>query len=142
MKVFIIFLGLLLINVTFLTYQGDLSHYMKLRGFLKAVAEECACGAAMYYDEERYSTGELVIDREEAEKYTAYITEKAETLLDGQSKGELRYEIETAGTPEEPPAVTVTVTLVTVQDLFRLPFLTAKQVARAAKYELAVPGVE
>ena len=73
MKVFIVFLGLLIANVTFITYQGDLARYLRLQDFLKATAEECACGAAEYYDEEAFSRGEMLVDAVEAEKYVKYI---------------------------------------------------------------------
>jgi len=50
MKVFIVFLGIFLINISFLSYQGDMGRYVRCQAFLKAVAEECAAGSALYYD--------------------------------------------------------------------------------------------
>jgi len=143
-----VFLGLLIVNVTFIAYQGDMSHYLRVREFLKATAEECACGAAQYYDTEAFSRGAMVINEEEAEKYVAYITQKAEQVLAGGSGGTLAYEMNIegqggpgGGEPSGSPAVVVKLTLTTA-DLFRLPFLKAEQVARAAKYELVGTGGE
>ncbi len=150
MKVFIIFLGLLIANVTFITYQGDLSRYLRIQEFLKATAEECACGAAQYYDEEAFSRGVMAVDPVEAEKYAQYITAKAEDILLPETGGSLEYEMKIlpgstegagAGEPAGSPAVVVKLTLTTT-DLFRLSFLKAEQVTRAAKYELVGTGGE
>ena len=38
MKVFIVFIALLMVSMTFITYQGDLNRYVRLQTFMKAVA--------------------------------------------------------------------------------------------------------
>ncbi|MGI6732838.1 MAG: hypothetical protein ACOX4J_01500 [Anaerovoracaceae bacterium] len=142
MKVFIVFIALLIVNMTFITYQGDLNRYVRLQTFLKAVAEEAAAGAALYYDEVSYSHGSMVINREESEKYLEYLLTQADQILDLEEGESLTAEMEIiddeSGAAEEgvPPSVTVTLRL-TVSDLFRLPFLSREQVVRSAKYELA-----
>ncbi|MDD3350078.1 MAG: hypothetical protein PHC40_04380 [Eubacteriales bacterium] len=137
MKVFIVFLGLLIANITFITYQGDLARYLRLQDFLKATAEECACGAAGYYDEEAFSRGEMLVNAVEAEKYVKYITAQAEELLEADPGGTLSYQIEIL--PSELPSVEVQLTLKT-SDLFRLSFLKVEEVTRTAKYELVGAG--
>lgn len=143
MKVFIVFIGLLFVNVTFITYQGDLDRYIQLQTFLKSVAEECAAGAALYYDEEAYSQGLMIINQGEAEKYADDIVERAtHTLALGEGEN-LSYEIEfvddsTGGAADQGVSPSVVVTLrFTTADLFRLSFLKVEQVVRSAKYELA-----
>ena len=42
MKVLIVFLGLLLINLSFLSYHSDIDRFEKLQINLKAAAEEAA----------------------------------------------------------------------------------------------------
>jgi hypothetical protein len=154
MKVFIVFMGLLIVNVSFLSYQGDLGRYVRCQAFLKAAAEECAAGAALYYDEAAYSDGQFRFKYEEGQEYIDYILEesKGESPLPRGSAltyeaafrdDYLGYEDEDGsgrgygngpGT-ENIPSVTVELTAVT-EDLFRLPFLEVTEIKRAAKYEL------
>lgn len=141
MKVFIIFIGLLILNVTFITYHGDLNHYIQLQTFLKATAEECAAGASLYYDEDAYSRGMMVINQTEANKYVNDLVERASQILSLEDTEGLSYEMKIAddssGDLEQgmPPNVVVTLRLTTA-DLFRLSFIKIEQVVRSAKYEL------
>lgn len=135
MKVLIVFIGLLIVNVTFVIYQGDLGRYIHLQTFIKAAAEECAAGAALYYDEEAYSHGNMIINQNEAIRYTDFIVEKATRILDLKEGENLSYEMEIDNS-ERSPTVAITLQL-TTRDLFRLPFLKVEQVVRSAKYQLA-----
>jgi len=78
MKVFIVFLGVLIINISFLCYQGDLGRYLRTQAAMKALAEECGAGAALFYDAEAYGDGSMVANREEALKYTDYVLHNAD----------------------------------------------------------------
>lgn len=154
MKVFIVFMGLLIINVSFLSYQGDLGRYVRCQAFLKAVAEECAAGASLYYDKEAYSGGKLRFNYEEGRKYIEYLIEESSRLAPLSGDSIIAYEVsfqddflgyeggsgsgpDGGGTveTENNPSVTVELTAAT-EDLFRLPFLEVTEVKRAAKYEL------
>lgn len=135
MKVFIVFLGIFLINVSFLSYQGDLGRYVRCQAFLKAVAEECASGAALYYDEEAYSEGQLRFYADEGREYIEYILEESKNKMPLPPGSVIRYEAVFQDEGAEIPSVTVELTAVT-EDLFRLPFLEVKEIRRAAKYEL------
>ena len=53
-----------------------MGRYLRLQGDLKAIAEECAAGAAMYFDEEAYALGDMVIKDEEAVKYVEHVVLK------------------------------------------------------------------
>lgn len=142
MKVFIVFIAFLIVNTTFITFAGDLNRYVRLQTYMKAAAEEAAAGAALYYDEEAFSRGMMVINREEGEKYISGQIAQIERNLDLKEGESLRAEVEVvddregAADPGAPPAVTVTLCL-TVTDLFRLPFVCREQVVRSARYELA-----
>lgn len=142
MKVFLVFLSLLMVNVTFVTYQGDMNRYLQLRAFLKAEAEECAAGASLYYDEEAFSNGRMVIAETEARAYVNRITEEAAASHMIPPDGKLFWSMTIAddekGYPdgERDPSVTVNLHLNT-PDLFRLPFLEVTEVSREAKYQLA-----
>ncbi|NLP29845.1 MAG: hypothetical protein GX363_01800 [Clostridiales bacterium] len=142
MKVFIVFIGLLILNVTFITYQGDLNRYVQLQNYLKAVAEECASGASLYYDEEAYSEGLMVINRVEAIKYVEDRVGRAFDSLNLEEKESLSYDIEIiddSSGESLSPYVIVTLRLNT-NDLFRLSFLKVNRVVRSAKYELVDYG--
>ena len=142
MKIFIVFLGMMLVSITFIAFQGDMAQYLRLQMAMKAAAEEAAAGAALYYDEEAYSRGLMVIKEEEARKYTDYIVKRAEEDMDLKEGESLEAVLEICddekGQREEGkgPSVQVAFILQT-KDLFRLSFLRVQQVVRAAKYELA-----
>ncbi len=142
MKVFIVFIALLVVSMTFVTYQGDLNRYVQLQTFLKAAAEEAAAGAALYYDEVAYSHGLMIINRVEGEKYIEDLVNRARHRLDLKPGESLSAEVEVRddsdAAADRGPAPFVTVTLrLRVKDMFRLPFLSREEVVRSAKYELA-----
>ncbi len=135
MKVFIVFLGIFMINISFLSYQGDMGRYVRCQAFLKAVAEECAAGAALYYDEDAYSEGQLCFYRDEGRKYIEYIIEESKKEMPLPVGSGITYEAVFQDEGTEIPSVTVELTAAT-EDLFRLPFLEVEEIKRAAKYEL------
>lgn len=135
MKVFIVFLGIFLINVSFLSYQGDMGRYVRCQAFLKAVAEECAAGAALYYDSEAYSEGRLLFCRDEGLKYIEYILEGSKREMPLPAGSTITYKAFFEDADAEIPSVIVELTAAT-EDLFRLPFLEIREIKRAAKYEL------
>lgn len=132
-----------MINVSFLTYQGDMGRYVRCQTFLKAVAEECAAGAALYYDEASYSDGKLQFYYEEGRGYIEYIMEESKNDMPMPKDSVITYDVvfqddylgyEETG-EEKNPSVTVEITAAT-KDLFRLPFLEVTEIKRAAMYEL------
>lgn len=147
MKVFIVFLALFTVGISFVSYQGDMSRYVYMQTVLKEACEECAAGAALCLEEEEYGDGRLVFDREEglryAEKYTAHIVQGS--LGDSVKSAEctLRFKDDetndfAAGDAEYSsayPTVSAEIRLET-EDLFGLPFLTVTELARSACYEL------
>jgi len=140
MKVFIVFIGLLIINMSFLSFQGDLGRYVRCQTFLKAIAEECAAGAALYYDEAAYSDGQFRFNYEEGREYIGYLMEESKLGMPLPKNSIITYEVvfqdDYLGYEEEEnPSVKVDITAVT-GDLFHLPFLEVREINRAAKYEL------
>ena len=141
MKVLIVFLAMLIVNTTFIVHQGDLNKYVRLQAFLKAVCEEAAAGASLYYDEEYYSRGLMVINQDEGRKYIDYQVAQAEQNLGIGGMESLTAEIQIvddiSGVLESGMSPSVTVTLyLHVKDLFRLPLMNRDQVVRSARYEL------
>ena len=146
MKILIVFLGLLLINISFLSYHSDLDRFEKMQVTLKAAAEEAAAGAALCQDEAQYGKGFLVIDRQGAEEYVEFVAGDVERRLPSSMEAQVDYEmeifddekgydgIETHGGMEAYPAVWVRLT-VHSRDLFRLPFLEKTVTKRSAIYQ-------
>ena len=146
MKVFIVFLAMLVLNVTFLCQWRDMDRYELLQKELKAMAEECASGAALYDDMEAYSLGRLSIDEEAAEVYLSLQLEKysASTQLGRWGVLEARMELyddvkgyegaAVHGISGIGPAVMVELTYIG-RDLFRLPFSCVTMLRRKAIYQ-------
>ncbi len=76
MKVFIVFLALVLLNVNMMVFQDDYLMYENLQKSVKVIADDCAYGSAMLYDEESYGEGFLKYDTEEATKYIQHVIDK------------------------------------------------------------------
>ena len=146
MKVLIVFLGLLLINVSFLAYQSDMDRYVKLQTNLKAAAEDAAAGASLCQDEAEYGKGYLVIDNFEAEEYVSFVAEDVKRKLPDYLEADVQYEMkifddskgyegaELYGLEKMLPAVWVRFTI-NSKDIFRLPFLEKTETHRSAVYQ-------
>ena len=73
MKLFIVFLAIVILNISFLTFQSDLSRYLHMQGTIKAMAEECAAGAALFFKTPEYADGYLVAEADEANKHIEFM---------------------------------------------------------------------
>lgn len=129
MKVFLVFLALLFINLNFFVYSSDLQRYEKIEMRMKAAAEDCAAGSALYYEEETYGEGHFQIDKKRAEDYMYMQLAEAEQDLKQYVRGKLTGCIEVG---ERETMVTV---IYQGEDLFRLPFLEKTNLKRVAKYK-------
>ena len=141
MKVFIVFLCILLVSVGFLVYEGDYSNYLRLGEYLKDLAEEAAIAAAMYFDAHNFGQGLYILSETEGEKAVGYMIAEANASLAQVREGILTYELELFDAEkgfdgnDTYPSAKVTVTY-TCEDLFRLPFLRVTSVSRQGKYEI------
>jgi len=131
MKIFIVFAALLLVNVWALSYQGDIGRYTHVQTLLKATAEECAAGAALFLNEETYAEGRIEFDREAGQKYAdaylAYTVGKIKNIDVKSYNCSLSFD-------DDNCSVTARITL-TTGDVFRLPFLSVTRIQRESKYE-------
>lgn len=130
MKVLIIFFAITILNTSFLIYQTDMNSYIRENTFIKAVAEECAAGASLFYDEEALSEGYYVFNREECEKYVQYIIEK--NFPDTEN---IAYEIVYYDTPGLSDTGIEVNILSKDKDRFRLSYLEKSSIKRGAYYE-------
>jgi hypothetical protein len=146
LKVFIVFMALLVLNVGFLGHSADMDRYARLQRQLKWLAEEGASGAALLRDEAEYSAGRLCVDRQAAEGYIAYLLEhhQSQLLSDPSSAISAHMEVydekkgyegaDAYGIPETGPAVALRLEW-DGPDLFRLPFLTVTHLERTVTYQ-------
>lgn len=147
MKVFIVFMAMMLVLTGFLIFSADMGRYVRLQGHLKALAEECAAGASLFTDAERYSAGETVIDYDDAAAYVGFMTAasvRGDPMFIGADitstvrifDDEKGYEgSEIFGIKKEKPAVVVTLAYTASGDIFRLPFLSEYNLTRTAAYQ-------
>ena len=141
MKVFIVFLCVLLISVGFFVYEGDLSNYLRLEEYLKNLAEEAAVAAAMYYDVQSFGQGLYILSETEGLKAVGYLVNEANNALSRVREGFLTYRLELFDAEkgfdgrDTHPSAKVTVTY-TCADLFRLPFQRVTSITRQGKYEI------
>jgi hypothetical protein len=148
MKVLIVFLGMLLICTAFMFYQNDVGRYMRAQTALKALAEECAAGAALYFDADAYALGRMLFNEDEARAYIAHmLAASGVPAPDAEAQGPITATVTfcddrapyggSAGgfAAVRHPSVIVKLRVATA-DLFRLPFLTVTALEREAMYEL------
>ena len=142
MKVFLVFFGLLIVNVSFMVYMGDMSVYVHDQKTLKAVCEECAAGAALILDEDEYAEGRLVFDEDAcygyAEDHIAYAL-KSTGMAGDDFECSLTFEDDergySEGNTERYPSVVCRVSVDT-GEIFHTPGLSLTRLERTAKYEV------
>ena len=115
-----------------LSYAGDLNNYVSLQRRLKALAEECAAGAALFIDPAGFAEGTLTIDEDDAYAYAEFMINKANSNT-GPLTGVFDVSLSFDG-----PEVTATVSF-TGEDMFRLPMIDVFGAARTAAYKWEAP---
>jgi hypothetical protein len=145
MKPLLVFMGMLLICSAFVFYQSDMGRYIRAQTEMKALAEECAAGAALYYEEAAYAGGEMVFNREEGRRHIEHLLGSAAAGADFEAAGPVSYTVAFYDDHSDPadrpagftahPSVVVRLSVAT-KDIFRLPFLSVTRLERAAMYEL------
>jgi hypothetical protein len=139
---------MLLICAAFVFYQSDMGRYMRAQTNLKALAEECAAGAALYFDEAAYAEGRMIFNESEARAYIAHmLSTSGVPLPDVRAAGPVAATVSFYddrgsygvglgnGVVIDRPSVVVRLTVAT-EDVFRLPFMTVTTLEREAMYEL------
>ena len=143
MKVFIVACAVFMMGFTCLVYETDMGAYMYEQETLKMVTEEASCRGALCLDGEAYSRGEIVFDRELADRcIEEYMDTIGGLFLNGSGYSReytVIYEDDMSGyaadNVEHCPSVTVEMSI-TTDDFFRLPVLSADTITRRSKYEL------
>jgi hypothetical protein len=139
---------MMLICSAFVFYQNDMGRYMRAQTALKALAEECAAGAALYFDDEAYAEGHMIFNETEARAYIAHMLTTsgvpspdvraagsvAATVSFYDDRGSYGAVLGAFGVVMHPSVVVKL--RVETEDIFRLPFLTVTALEREAMYEL------
>lgn len=73
MKPFLFTLAMVTLFSIFLVYQTDNNTYIRQLEKLKYVADECSAAAGLLYDEEAYSEGITIYNKEECNQVIAYL---------------------------------------------------------------------
>ena len=141
MKVFIVFLGLLIVNANLMNFHGGLGRYIELQNTFKMASEECAAQAALLLDEEAYREGVIVFDYEAGQKdamnYLAHICHGF-GIYNGYDLT-LQYEDDRRSysitNPGRLPRVTATIS-VDVSSLFTRTPLKSSFIERSSCYEV------
>lgn len=141
MKVFIVFLSLLIVEVSLMTFHSGLGRYIELQNTFKMASEECAAQAALLLNEEEFKSGEIVFDYEKGQSdTTAYLAHCCRQLgiPDGYTLN-LLYEDDfcqySDKNTEHRPRVTATIS-VDVSRLFVSPPFENTVITRSSCYEL------
>jgi hypothetical protein len=147
-KALLVFMAMLLVCAAFVFYQNDMGRYMRAQTALKALADECAAGAALYFDEEAYAEGRMIFNEDEGRRYIAHmLATSGIPAPDVRAAGPVTASVSfyddrgayggSAGAfgVVNHPSVVVRLRVAT-EDVFRLPFLTVTELERETMYEL------
>ncbi|WP_240416482.1 hypothetical protein [Paenibacillus periandrae] len=80
MKIFILWMSLFLLNMTFLNIQDEYNRAERQYIKLKYIAEEAAAAATQYHDSIAYSNGSMVFNQSEGIKAAEYVIRKGLNL--------------------------------------------------------------
>ena len=131
MKVFMVFLALMIVNLSFFVFTADFNNYSYLCNDLKILAEECACTAAQAVDEYSYALGEPRINEDLALEYAQHTLDSCTSVMPRLRNGTTDITELTANDG----AVSVSLCYTSQADFFRLPFLQKYTAVRTAVYE-------
>lgn len=121
MKNFLVFMAMLIINLSFLTFRSDMNRCIRMQARIEKFAAECAMGATQILNPEAYSLGDMDCELEAAQSYVEYMVEKFNKSDTLAGRGRLSAVLDIAEAGE---GITVEVTVnYSGQDMFRLPFL-------------------
>ena len=130
MKVFLVFLALMIVFSGAFVFAEDSLRFVLLQKRLKVLAEECAEAAAMCIDEERSAQdGQVRIDLNRGQAAAQEVLKRTD-YLKIFGKAELRVSISAYGSSGVRAEV-----VWRGEDLMRLSFIKKQQAARTAAYE-------
>lgn len=143
MKVYLSFTAIVTVLLMTMCFGADMKLYEREQWVFKEMTEEMAAGAALYLDEEMYGEGLIAFDYDKGEEYAKRYLENSKknsfVLNSGSSEINISFEDDKRGygidNAQRVPAVTVEL-VSEHRDIFRLPFLSVKNMSRTSRYEL------
>lgn len=134
MKCFIVSLGIIIMGVSGLIYGWDLHEYTTLQFHLKVLTESCAaCGALSFEDSVYLTSKEITYNSVDVQNTMNYFIDHASSDLYCFKNGVLK--IENYETDSENDCVTVTLNYTSDHDLFRLPFISKRELYHSSCYQ-------
>lgn len=139
MKIYIVFLALLIVHVGFMSFNQDMGRYLMLQNLFKNTSEECAAQAALLLDEEEFYKGRVIFlkDNQDSERALKVVCQRI-----GLSQGyslTLDYEDDSTSyshnNPDNNPRVTATIN-VDVSTLFQTRLFDETVITRISCYEI------
>ena len=139
MKVYIVFLALLIVHISFMAFNHDMGRYLMLQNLFKNTSEECAAEAALLLDEEEFYKGRIIFlkDNQDSERALKVVCQSI-----GLSQGyslTLEYEDDSTSygpnNPDNNPRVTATIN-VDVSTLFQTRLFDETVITRISCYEV------
>lgn len=73
MKVFIFSMAVIIVFSMFMVFQADNDSFLRDQQYLKSVADDCSNAAALYYDQDKFSEGVKVFNKDEGNKAVLYV---------------------------------------------------------------------
>ena len=134
MKVFIVSIGIILMQLTALVFHSDLTAYNNSRYMLKMLAEECAAGSAINVDEDALEFGSIMFNAA-SRAYTDELVAYANACYPVFRDGTVSVESFEANDSAANPYVAVELSYTRETDYFRLPFINVTRITHMSKYE-------
>lgn len=139
MKIYIVFIGLLIVHVSFMEFNQEMGRYLMLQNLFKDTSEECAAQAALLLDEEEFFQGRIIFLKDNEDSETALESACQKIGLKEGYTLTLQYEDATtsyaANNPHHNPRVIATIR-VDVSPLFRTPPFKNVNITRRSCYEI------
>jgi len=130
MKIFMVFLALTVVFLSAFCFMADLNNFVLMEKYLKTMAEECACSAALMTDSTMTSYGFLEIDMQAARATCDRVCGKLASTVPAFSRGSISVDNIDIG--DNYARVKLTYSQTT--DLFRLPWIEKRGFSREAEY--------
>lgn len=139
MKVYIVFIGLLIVSVQFMIFNQEMGRYIILQNTFKNISEECAAQAALLLDEDEFFQGRIVFLKDNKDPERVLESACQRIGLDENCSLTLEYEDDattySVNNTSDNPRVTATIQ-VDVSKLFRLPVFDETIITRSSCYEI------
>ena len=131
MKPFIVSMGIIIVGLSGLVFRSDLTQYVLLQEHLQALTEEATAYAALACTETE--DGHLHFSQVEVNENVNYMITYASNYMPCFRNGTIYPEI--ISPVDETNSVTVKLQFVSNKDLFRLPFISIKEISHTSCYE-------